>query len=288
MHVSITSEVKTSAAASGYVAPMADDTTFGSLLREWRERRHLTQLDLSLRADVSTKHLSYLETGRSNPSREMVLELAEHLEVPLRDRNELLVAAGFAPAYGERPLDAPEMAVVRAAIDQVLEGHEPYPAIAVDRYWNLVSMNAAAAVLASAVPPELMGPPPNVYRMSLHPDGLARLVINFAEFAHHLLARLRHDARVSADPELGALLEEVESYPTVRALPRPSIDHRSVVVPVRLRHPRGELAMFTTIATFGTPVDVTVAELALETFFPADAETAHRLQRLADEADDAA
>jgi transcriptional regulator with XRE-family HTH domain len=265
-----------------------DAATFGGLLRTWRQQRRLTQLDLSLASGVSTKHLSFLETGRANPSREMVLELAERLEIPLRERNVLLHAAGFAPAYSQRPLDAPEMRAVRAAIEQVLTGHEPYPALAVDRYWNIVSMNSAAAVVAADVDPELLAPPANVYRISLHPRGLAPRVVNFAEVAHHLIARLHHDVSVSADPDLAALLQEVQSYPTVRELPRTATDHRSVVVPVRLRHPRGELAMFTTIATFGTPVDVTVDELALETFFPADAGTARRLNQLAQETNDAA
>lgn len=267
---------------------MDDSSAFGDLLRGWRERRRLTQMELAQRADVSARHLSFLETGRSNPSRQMVLNLAAHLEIPLRERNQLLTAAGFAPVYPRTPLDAPEMDAVRSAIDQVLAGHEPYPALAVDRYWNIVSMNAAAALFAEDVDPALLGPPPNVYRLSLHPDGLAPRVINFAELAHHLLHRLRHDVAVSADPDLAALLEEVGSYPTVRELGRPAATHDAVVVPVRLRHPRGELSLFTTVATFGTPVDVTVAELALETFFPADAETALRLDALADAASSAA
>lgn len=258
-------------------------TTFGQLLRGWRERRRVSQLDLSVAADVSTKHISFLENERAQPSREMVLSLADQLNVPLRERNQLLHAAGFAPAYSRRPLDAPEMRAVNTAIEQVLDGHEPYPALAVDRYWNILSMNDAAGLLAADVDPDLLGPPANVYRLSLHPDGLAPRVVNFAELAHHLLARLRHDATVSADPDLAALLDEVTAYPNVRELPSHiAPDRSSVVVPVRLRHPHGELAMFTTIATFGTPVDVTVDELALETFFPADAETARRLNRLAD------
>lgn len=271
----------------GYRGGM-DDTTFGELLRTWRERRKLTQLDLSTQSGVSTRHLSFLETGRSKPSREMVLDLAEHLQLPLRERNVLLTAAGFAAVYGRTPLDAPEMEAVRSAIELVLSGHEPYPALAVDRYWNIVSMNQAAALLAAGIAPDVMGSPPNVYRISLHPEGLAPRVVNFAEFAHHLLERLRHDASVSADPQLAALLGEVEGYATVRALPRPSFEHPGVVVPVRLRHPRGELSLFTTIATFGTPVDVTVDELALETFFPADAATARRLNDLAVASDGAA
>lgn len=266
---------------------MADTsaTDFGELLRVWRQRRRLTQLDLSLQAGVSTKHLSFLETGRSNPSREMVLDLAEHLDVPLRERNVLLTAAGFAPAYPRRSLDAPEMDAVRGAIDLVLAGHEPYPALAVDRYWNILAMNRAAALFAAGVDPALLGPPPNAYRLSLHPDGLAPRIVNFAEVAHDLVGRLRHDAEMSADPDLAALLDEVERYPTVRALPRAEPDRGQVVVPLRLRHPRGELAMFTTVATFGTPVDVTVAELAVETFFPADAVTAQRLNAIADGSD---
>lgn len=261
-----------------------EGTDFGRLLRTWRDRRGLTQLQLAGRADVSTRHLSFLETGRSEPSREMVLRLAEHLEVPLRERNGLLQTAGYVPAYDITPLDAPEMAAVTAAIDRILDGHEPCPAVAVDRWWNVVSMNAAASLLADGVADELLEPPVNVYRLSLHPDGLAPRVVNFPQLAHHLLGRLRHDARVSADPDLSALLEEVSAYPTVRELgPRPPPDQQTVVVPVRLRHPRGELAMLTTITTFGTPVDVTVDELALETFFPADDATARRLAALAED-----
>lgn len=259
-------------------------TTFGGLLRSWRTRRRLSQLDLSLAAEVSTKHLSFLENGRAAPSREMVLALVEQLDVPLRERNQLLHAAGFAPAYDETPLEADRMQPVTDAVRRILAGHEPYPAVAVDRYWNVIDLNAAAGLLATGVDPELLGPPINVYRVGLHPNGLAPLVVNFADFADDLLRQLRRDVDRSADPELAALLDEVSSYPNVRALgppgpPRPA----SVVIPVRLRHPLGELSMFTTIATFGTPVDVTVAEMAIETFFPADAETARRLQRLADD-----
>lgn len=256
------------------------ETSFGQLLRNWRDRRRLTQHELSLRSGVSTRHLSFLETGRSDPSREMVLWLAEHLEIPLRERNQLLTAAGFASVYSRTPLDAPEMEAVRSAIDQVLAGHEPYPAVAVDRYWNIVSMNQAAGLFAVGVDPDLLSPTPNVYRLSLHPGGMAPRVVNFAELAHHLLHRLRHDVAVSADPDLAALLEEVEGYPNVREVARPDPVQHSIVVPVRLRHPRGELSLFSTITTFGTPVDVTVAELALESFFPADGGTAARLDAM--------
>jgi transcriptional regulator with XRE-family HTH domain len=260
-------------------APIQSES-FGDLLRAWRRRRRLSQLELSLGAGVSSRHLSFLETGRSSPSREMVLQLGEFLELPLRERNALLAAAGFAPAYPSRPLDAPEMAAVRDAMDLVLRGHEPYPAIAVDRYWNIVAMNAAAGIFAASVDPELLGPPANVYRMSFHPKGLVPRIVNFTEYAHHLMSQLRHDVAVSGDPELTALLREVESYGTVPPAP-PQPRPQSVVLPMRVRHPLGELSVFSVIATFGTPVDVTVSELAIETFFPADAATAERLRQLA-------
>lgn len=258
-------------------------TTFGALLRSWRQRRRQSQMDLSLAADVSTRHISFLENGRASPSREMVLVLAEHLDIPLRERNQLLHAAGFAPVYEQSSMDDEQMGPVRDAVRQILDGHQPYPAVAVDRWWNVIEMNSAAAVLATGADPALLGPPINVYRVGLHPNGLAPLVINFEDFANDLLRQLRRDVERSADPTLAELLDEVSSYPNVRAVgsaPRPG--PASVVMPVRLRHPIGELSMFTTIATFGTPVDVTVAEMAIETFFPADAETARRLQRIAE------
>lgn len=257
--------------------------TFGTLLRAWRERRRLSQQDLSLVAGVSTRHLSFLETGRSKPSREMVLTLADHLDVPLRERNDLLTAAGFAAQYPQRPLDAPEMGSVRAAVDRILAGHEPYPAVAVDRWWDVVAANRPIATLLADVDPAVLGPPTNVYRLTLHPDGIAPLIVNLPEFAHHLVDRLRHDAHATGDPRLRDLLAEVESYPTVRSLPRRIDTPDGVVVPMRLRHPQGELAMFTTVTTFGTPADVTVAELALELFYPADPATEERLRDLAEQ-----
>jgi transcriptional regulator with XRE-family HTH domain len=255
--------------------------SFGELLRAWRMRRRLSQLELAAEAAVSTRHLSFIETGRARPSREMVIHLAEHLEIPLRERNALLMAAGFAPAYEERALEAPEMASVHAALDLVLGSHEPYPAIVVDRYWNVVKGNRAASLLLDGVAPELLAPPVNVYRVSFHPAGLSNVVVNFGEYAAHLLAQLRHDVAVSGDPRLEALLQEVEAYPTVASLGAVVPARGSVVLPMRLRHPEGDLALFSTIATFGTPVDVTVAELAVETFFPADGETARVLRALA-------
>jgi transcriptional regulator with XRE-family HTH domain len=254
--------------------------SFGGLLRAWRGRRRLSQQELSLAADVSARHLSFLETGRSRPSREMVLSLAEHLDVPLRERNELLTAAGFAPLYPRRDLGEPEMRAVRAAVDRVLASHAPWPAVAVDRRWDLVAANPPALVLAGAAAPALLVPPINVYRLTLHPEGLAPLLVNLPEVAHHLVDRLRRDVAATGDADLAALLAEVTRYPTVRGLPSAIGPSGGVVVPFRLRHPSGELAMFTTVTTFGTPADVTVAELALELFYPLDEVTAGRLDAL--------
>ena len=250
--------------------------TVGELLRDWRERRHLSQLDLSLQAEISARHLSFVETGRSRPSREMVLHLAEHLDVPLRERNALLVAAGYAPMYRQTAIDAPEMAPVREALDKVLSGHEPYPAVVVDRNWTLVAANRSISVFTEEVAPELLEPPANVLRASLHPEGLAPRVLNLAEFSSHLLARLRRQVVLTGDDALGALYAELRSYPGVCR------DHSgaelegpgAVFVPLRIRAGGSELAFFSTIATFGTALDITLAELAIESFFPADPHTA--------------
>jgi transcriptional regulator with XRE-family HTH domain len=252
----------------------------GPLLRDWRNRRRLSQLDLALDASVSARHLSFVETGRSKPSRDLVLHLAEHLEVPLRDRNALLLAAGYAPAYGERPLGDEAMAPVRDAVDRLLKGHEPFPAVAVDRQWELVAANAPAlALLTDGVAPELLEPPVNTLRVSLHPDGLAPRIANLAEYSAHLLTRLRREAVVSGDPALSALHEELSGYPGVddgsQTIHDPSA---ALFVPLRLSTPGGELTFFSTIATFGTALDVTVAELAIESFFPADEATAAALR----------
>lgn len=246
----------------------------GELLRDWRRRRRMSQLDLALEAGVSARHLSFLETGRSQPSRDMVLRLAEELEVPLRDRNRLLLAAGFAPAYGERPLEAPEMEPVRRAVAQVLTGHEPFPAAVVDRWWNLVAANRNISLFLQGVSGELLESPANVLRVSLHPDGMAPRIANLAEWRGHLLDRLRREVAATADPRLADLLGELEGYPApLRSAPaRPP--QGAIAVPLVLRHEGRELTFFSTVATFGTAVDVTVAELSIEAFFPADAPTA--------------
>jgi len=262
---------------------MAANRPVGDLLRDWRQRRRLSQLDLALEADVSARHVSFLETGRSRPSREMLLRLADQLDIPLRDRNALLVAAGFAPVYPERSLDDPALRAAREAVELLLAGHEPYPAIAIDRQWTLVASNRAIAPLLVGISPELLQPPVNVLRLSLHPDGLAPRIANLAEWRAHLLERLRHQVEITADPELSDLLEYLRRYPVKSD--GESVGDRdlaSVVVPLRLRTDRGLLTFLSTTTIFGTPVDVTLSELAIESFFPANQETKQALRRLAE------
>jgi len=247
----------------------------GELLRDWRTRRRRSQLDLAMDAGVSTRHLSFVETGRARPSPELVLSLAHHLDVPLRERNTLLLAAGYAPRFGQTTLDDPSMAQVRASIQRLLDAHHPYPGVAIDRQWNVVLANAAANLLLEGVPEELLGPPMNVYRISLHPDGLARRTTNFVDWAAYLLSQLHRSAVLTGDPALESLLEEVSAYPNVQQV-KPLIDARPLeetplLVPFRVATPVGELSLFTTLTTFGTPRDVTLDELAIELFFPEDA-----------------
>jgi transcriptional regulator with XRE-family HTH domain len=251
----------------------------GELLRQWREQRRLSQLELSIRAGISTRHLSFVETGRSAPSRDMVLHLSEELELPLRERNHLLLAAGYAPVYRETSLEAPLMAPVRDAVRQILAGHEPYPAVVVDRGWNLVDANATVGLFLAGVAPWLVEPPVNVLRVSLHPEGMAPRIANLGEWRAHLLGRLRRQVALTADPDLTKLAEELAEYPCDQ--PEPEIElpgPGDVVVPLRIRHDGGELAFISTVATFGTPLDITVAELAIESFYPADPATAAALR----------
>ncbi len=251
----------------------------GELLRQWRERRRLSQLDLSIQAEISTRHLSFVETGRSAPSRDMILHLTERLDVPLRERNHLLLAAGFAPVYTENTLDSPSMEPVRAAVRQILTAHEPYPAAAVDLQWNLVDANASIALFTGGVAPELLAPPVNVLRASLHPDGMAPRIVNLGEWRSHLLGRLRRQVELTADEPLTKLHEELSAYPGGE--PGDEVElpgSGDVVVPLRIRYDGHELAFMSTVATFGTPLDVTVSELAIESFFPADAQTASFLR----------
>ncbi|WP_432730442.1 helix-turn-helix domain-containing protein [Variovorax sp. W6] len=256
---------------------------FGAHLRHWRTHRRLSQLDLAQEAEVSTRHLSYVETGRAAPSREMVLRLAERLEVPLRERNALLVAAGFAPMYRQRSLDDPAMASARRAIDLVLKGHEPFPALAVDRHWNLVAHNALVPLLMEGAAPELLKPPINVLRLSLHPEGVAPRIANLAQWRVHLLERLQQQIAATGDAVLQSLHDELAAYPA------PAVSHdapiidtalSAVAVPFQVMMPGGMLSFISTTTIFGTPVDVTLQELAVESFFPADEQTAAALAAL--------
>ena len=251
----------------------------GDHLREWRQRRHLSQLDLAGDAEISARHLSFVETGRAAPSREMVLKLAERLDVPLRERNVLLVAAGYAPAFPQRTLDDPALKAARQAIDLVLKAHEPNPALAVDRHWNLVSANRMVAPLLEGVPERLLGQPFNVLRLSFHPEGLAPRTVNLAEWCAHLLERLHRQCEATADPELLKLYEDLKAFPIpARRAPLPT---DNVAIPFKMRHEGDVLSFFSTTMVFGTPVDITLSELALETFFPADDFTAERMRKIA-------
>ncbi|TDO33739.1 DNA-binding XRE family transcriptional regulator [Kribbella sp. VKM Ac-2527] len=252
----------------------------GELLRGWRERRRLSQLDLANRVEVSTRHVSFVETGRSKPSREMVLRLAEHLDVPLRDRNQLLLAGGFAPIYSEASLHSPAMLAIRQSLRRLLKAHEPYPALVVDRWWNIVEANAGIDLFTEGVAPELLAAPVNALRLTLHPDGLARRITNLPEVRASALTTLQRQVASTADPDLQDLYDELRAYPVGPGEPNGSGEHGSaeVVVPMKLRHGDRELSLLTTIATFGTPLDVTVSELMIEQFFPADEQTAAFLQ----------
>ena len=250
----------------------------GELLRDWRARRRLSQLDLAGEADVSARHLSFVESGRAAPSRDLLLRLAEPLALPLRERNRLLLAGGYAPLHGERPIEAPDMAEAMVAIEAVLQSHAPFPALVVDRHWNLVRANDAARKLLAGVDPALVAPPTNVLRLSLHPDGLAPRIVNLGEWRHHLLNRLRIDADRSADPVLSALLDELRALPAVASRHPPGPTAR-IAVPLMIRDPeRGVVLSFlSTTTVFGTAVDITLAELTLECFYPADEETRRAL-----------
>lgn len=249
----------------------------------------MSQLDLAAEAEISARHLSFVETGRSRPSREMVLHLAERLALPLRARNALLIASGFSPVYQERPLDDPELRGARRAVDVILAGHEPFPALAVDRHWMLVASNAAGRRLFGAVDaaPALLEPPVNVLRLALHPDGMAKHILNLPQLRHHLLERLRSQVEMSADPSLADLFEELHHYPVAaNAAPHRSLadDYGGVAVPFVVRIGDDMLSLISTTTVFGSPVDITLSELAIETFFPLDTATAQALQRSAGQA----
>jgi transcriptional regulator with XRE-family HTH domain len=250
----------------------------GVLLRQWREHRRLSQLELSNRAEISSRHLSFVETGRSTPSRQMLLHLAEQLEIPLRERNSLLLAAGYAPMYAASPWGSPQLAALRAAVGLVLTGLEPYPALAVDRCWNLVEGNRTVGLLIGDAAAELLVPPVNVLRVAMHPAGLAPQIANFGEWRAHVLARVRRQVDETADPDLAALYRELQDYPCDDLVPDVETSRSGdLVIPLRIRFGDRQLALLSTTTVFGTPVDVTVAELAIESFLPADRATAEIL-----------
>lgn len=248
--------------------------SIGSMLKDWREHRGLSQLILAADADISQKHLSFVESGRSSPSRDMVLKLAEKLEVPLRERNAMLLAAGFAPIFQNRPLEDPALANALAMVERLLQAHAPYPALALDRAWNIVKANDSVHFLLSGVDRRLLEGPANVLRLSLHPRGLAPQIENLAEWRDHLIERIKRQHRITRDPSLGALIEEVAGYAppergkTLRKAPQS--DGPDIAIPLRLRTPRGVISFLSTVTVFGTPIDVTLSEITLEMFYPLD------------------
>jgi transcriptional regulator with XRE-family HTH domain len=265
--------------------------TIGGLLREWRERRRVTQLELALEAGVSARHLSFVETGRSKPGREMLLRVLQRLEVPFREQNRLLLAAGHAPAFPERSLEEPELQPVRDALDVILRSHEPYPAVAVDRAWNLVAANAPMSALAALVEvdPALLEPPINVMRLGLHPRGLAPLMVNLGDWHAHWLERLDRQLAATGYKELAALIEEIAGYPAPEPERDPAfrLGGSEILGPVRWHGPHGsELSFFGMFATFDTPFEVTTSELAIELLFPADRATAELLKNLPTDPDE--
>jgi transcriptional regulator with XRE-family HTH domain len=268
------------------MATVSSQAGVGSLLREWRERRRLTQLELALDAGISARHLSFVETGRSKPGREMLLRILEQLQIPFREQNRLLLAAGHAPAFPERSLEDPDLAPVSAALDRILTAHEPNPAVVFDRAWNLVSANSVMFALTEVVDidPALLEPPVNVLRVGLHPRGLAPLIVNLGDWRAHFLERLERQVAVSGDDELAALLEEVAGYPgsEPKRDPAPGRRDSEILGPLKVRAPAGgELSFFGMFATFDTPFEVTTSELAIELLFPADHATAEALEELA-------
>lgn len=260
----------------------ANPQPFGEHLRHWRQHRRLSQLDLATEAEISTRHLSFVETGRSVPSREMVLRLSERLDIPLRERNTLLVAAGYAPMYRERPLDDPALDAARQAVELLLKSHEPYPALAIDRRWNLVAANRMVPLLMAGADTALLQGPVNVLRLSLHPLGLAGNIVNLMQWRSHLFERLRQQINATSDPVLADLLEELKAYPAPESAASPHLEgeHAGVVMPFKFKTPAGVLSFISTTTIFGSPVDVTLQELAMETFFPADDFTRQALQAM--------
>ncbi|WP_328301677.1 helix-turn-helix transcriptional regulator [Streptomyces sp. NBC_00435] len=265
--------------------------TVGTLLRTWRERRAISQLELAGRADSSSRHISFVETGRSRPSEEMVLRLADHLDVPMRDRNALLLAAGYAPRYAHTPLDDPSMGVLREGLERLLTGYEPYPALVVDSTYDVVAANRGIMMLMEGLPEHLLAGPLNAMRLTLHPEGLAPRIRNLPEWRGHLLAQMERQIALARSAPLRALYEEVAAYPVAASPDRPGGDGTGdgtgpdeavpyIALPLRIEHDGHLLSFVSSISTFNTPMDVTVAELAIETLLPADPATAKYLRSL--------
>jgi transcriptional regulator with XRE-family HTH domain len=252
---------------------------FAGALRNVRTRRNLSQLELALRAGTTQRYVSFIESGRSHPGRGMVIRLAESLELPLRERNDLLLASGFAPVYPETDLEDPALRPVLDALQHILDGHLPFPAIIVNRHGDLVAANTAVAVLIDGVAPELLTPPINAYRLALHPQGIAPQIRNLTEWSRHIIQRVRQESLRNPDPELEHLLSELRSYAPATTL-EPGPDHLGFAVPLQLGSVHGELRLMTTTTTFGTATDVTLAELKLEAFLPADEATSILLGEL--------
>lgn len=256
------------------------DSSAGPMLRSWRERAGLSQLDLALRADSSSRHISFIETGRSRPSREMVLNLAEQLEVPVRERNALLVSAGYAPHYPETPLDSPALEHLRADLERMVTAYEPYPALALDGAYQVLAANRGIVMLLDGVAPWLLEPPVNAMRITLHPDGLARRIVNFREWRGHLLHQMERQLALLRSESLRALYEEVTAYPLPPGGEETVGEASPFALPMVIEHAGRRLAFLSAVTTFNTPMDVTVSELAVETFLPAGPETAKDLQLL--------
>ncbi|MGV9453497.1 helix-turn-helix domain-containing protein [Streptomyces sp. NPDC003635] len=258
------------------------DRGVGPLLRAWREQRRVSQLELALRADSSARHISFIETGRSRPSEEMVLRLAEHLDVPVRERNALLLAAGYAPRYPETPLDDPALDAVRAGMERLIQGYEPYPAIVVDAMYNVQAANRGILMLLDGIPEHLLAPPLNAMRLTLHPEGLAPRIRNLREWRGHLLAQMERQIALHRSEPLRELYEEVAGYPVPEtgAGTEPEEPVPYFALPLQIEHEGRTLSFISSISTFNTPMDVTVAELAIETLLPADPATVKYLQTL--------
>lgn len=258
---------------------MRTQPSFGDQLRQWRQRRRLSQMDLALDTEISSRHLSFLETGRAQPSREMVLRLAEQLQTPLRERNSMLQAAGYAPVYPDRSLDDPELATIRQTIDLILQGHQPHPALAFDAGWNIVSANSAVAHILDGLDPSAETFRGNIARIALHPAGLSTRILNLAEFRRHLLHRLQSEFAATGEQRLRDLLAELRAYPDPPSSDARPEDFGAIAVPLRLMCGGEVLSLITATTVFGSAADVTVSELTLETFFPADTATAEYLSR---------